>query len=343
MTGKLILEDRTFFEGNSFGFEKSVAGEVVFSTGMVGYTESLTDPSYKGQILILTYPLIGNYGVPDKKYWESDGIKTTGIIVSNYINAPSHFKSRITLSEWLKNEKIPALEISDTRFLTKKIRDKGTMLGKITFEKDIPFYDPNKDNLLEKVSVKNIVTIGSGKKTILMLDCGAKTNIQRCFLKRDVKLIITPYNFDPFAKNLKFDGLFISNGPGDPKKAMQTIRIIKKSIERKIPTFGICLGNQLLALAAGGDTKKLKFGHRSQNQPCILEGSKKCFITTQNHGFEVSKIPPGFKTWFRNANDNSNEGMIHEKLPFMSVQFHPEAAAGPTDTEWIFNEFIEKL
>jgi len=343
MTGKLILEDGSIFAGNSFGYEIATAGEVVFSTGMVGYPESFTDPSYQGQILILTYPLIGSYGVPEKKYWESNGLKISGLIVSNYIDTPSHFQSKQTLSNWLKSEKVPALEISDTRLLTEKIRSKGTMLGKIIFTKNIAFYNPDKNNLLEKVSVEKIETVGKGNKTIFMLDCGAKINIKRCFLKRNVKLIIAPYNFDPFAEKIKFDGLFISNGPGDPKTATKTIAIIKKVISKKIPTFGICLGNQLLALAAGGDTKKLKFGHRSQNQPCILEGTKRCFITTQNHGFEVSKIPTGFRPWFTNANDRSNEGIIHEKLPFMSVQFHPEAAAGPVDTEWIFDFFIEKI
>ena len=343
MTGKLLLEDGSIFAGNSFGYEVATAGEVVFSTGMVGYPESFTDPSYQGQILILTYPLIGSYGVPEKKYWESNGLKISGLIVSNYIDTPSHFQSKQTLSNWLKSEKIPALEISDTRLLTEKIRSEGTMLGKIIFTKNIAFYNPDKDNLLEKASVEKIETVGKGNKTIFMLDCGAKINIKRCFLKRNVKLIIAPYNFDPFAEKIKFDGLFISNGPGDPKTATETISIIKKSLSKQIPTFGICLGNQLLALAAGGDTKKLKFGHRSQNQPCILEGTKRCFITTQNHGFEVSKIPTGFRPWFTNANDRSNEGIIHEKLPFMSVQFHPEAAAGPVDTEWIFDFFIEKI
>jgi len=343
MIGKLILEDGTILKGNNFGFEKETAGEIVFSTGMVGYPESLTDPSYKGQILIFTYPLIGNYGVPDKKYWESDSLKISGLVVSNYINTPSHFKNKQTLSDWLKKEKIPALEISDTRFLAKKIREKGTMLGKIIFNKNIPFYNPDLDNLVSKVSIEKPVIKGKGIKTIAMLDCGAKKNIERCFLKRGVKLIILPWNFDPFENGIKFNGLFISNGPGNPKKAVKTIEIIKKALNKRIPIFGICLGNQLLALAAGGNTKKLKYGHRSQNQPCILKDTNKCYITTQNHGFEVSKIPPNFKTWFINANDNSNEGIIHKSLPFMSVQFHPEAAAGPTDTEWLFDYFLEKI
>ncbi len=341
--GKLILDDGSSFEGTSFGAEKEMAGEVVFSTGMTGYPESLTDPSYKGQILILTYPLIGNYGVPDKKYWESDGIKVSGLIVSNYIDTPSHFQSKMTLSQWLRKENIPGLEISDTRFLTQKIRTRGTMLGKIIFNKDIPFYNPDKENLVAQVSTKKILRQGDGGKTVLLIDCGAKQNIARCLLKRELTVITVPWNFDPTASEIKFDAIVISNGPGDPKKADKTILNIKKALSKKIPILGVCLGNQLLALAAGGNTYKLKFGHRSQNQPCILKGTSRCFITTQNHGFAISKIPLGFKAWFENANDSSNEGIIHKNLPFMSVQFHPEAAPGPTDTEWIFDYFLKHV
>lgn len=347
MIGTLILKDGTKLNGKSFGAEKSVAGEVVFSTGMVGYPESFTDPSYKGQILILTYPIIGNYGVPDKTFWESEKIHISGLIVSNYIDTPSHFLSKMTLSKWLKEQNIPSLEISDTRFLTQKIREKGVMLGKISIDekKEVKLYDPNTENLVAKVSTKKVITKGSGKNTVLLIDCGAKKNIERCLLKRGLRVITIPWNFDPI-KNPPlggFSAIIVSNGPGDPKMATKTIETIKKALEKKIPILGVCLGNQLLALAAGGDTKKLKFGHRSQNQPCILVGSKRCYITTQNHGFAVEKIPDGFKPWFINANDNSNEGIIHEKLPFMSVQFHPEATPGPTDTEWIFDYFLEKI
>lgn len=344
MVSKLILEDGTEFDGRSFGANKSIAGEVVFSTGMVGYPESLTDPSYTGQILVATYPLIGNYGVPDKKYWESDSIKASGLIVSNYIDTPSHFQSKRTLSKWLKDENIPALEVTDTRFLTQKIRDKGTMLGKMVIDKNVELYDPNKENLVAKVSTKKIKKEGRGVKTIILIDCGAKGNIERSFLKRGVRVITAPWDYDPFEKTThRFDAIFISNGPGDPKMADKTIQTIKKALDKKIPTLGICLGHQLLALAGGGDTSKLKFGHRSQNQPCILEGTKRCFITSQNHGFEVTKIPPGFKAWFTNANDGSNEGIIHTKYPFMSVQFHPEACPGPVDTEWIFDYFLKRI
>lgn len=361
MRGKLILEDGSLFEGKSFGSPRNSAGEIVFSTGITGYPESLTDPSYKGQILILTYPLIGNYGVPDKKYWESDSIKVSGLIVSNYIDTPSHFQSKQTLELWLKNEKIPALEIADTRFLTQKIRVKGTMLGKIIAENhersrktNIDFYDPNKENLVAQVSTKKTFRYTPGvdyvhtpekRKKILLFDCGTKQNIIRSLLKRNVEVAVVPWDFDPFDNGVKlnFDAIVISNGPGDPKKADKTILNIRKVLQRRIPTLGICLGNQLLALAGGGDTQKLKFGHRSQNQPCLLEGSQRCYITTQNHGFAVNKIPKGFKAWFTNANDGSNEGLIHEALPVMSVQFHPEANPGPVDTEWIFDYFLERI
>ncbi len=343
MQGKFILEDNSTFEGASFGADISVAGEAVFSTGMVGYPESFTDPSYAGQILILTYPLIGNYGVGENTYWESKRIHITGLIVSQYIDTPSHFQNKMPLAAWLKKEKIPALEIPDTRQLTQIIRTKGAMLGKIIIHKDVPFYDPNIENIVALVSTKEVITRGVGKKKILLFDCGAKHNIERSLLKRGVTVITVPWNFDPFESNLQFDAIVISNGPGDPKMATDTIAITKKALEKNVPILGVCLGNQILALAAGGDTYKLKFGHRSQNQPCILVGSKRCYITTHNHGFAVGKIPPGFTQWFINANDGSNEGIIHEKKPVMSVQFHPEACPGPIDTEWIFDYFLEKL
>jgi carbamoyl-phosphate synthase small subunit len=346
MNGKLILEDKTEITGESFGANTGMAGEVVFATGMMGYPESLTDPSYKGQILILTYPLIGNYGVPEKKFWESDKIMVSGLIVSTYNDTPSHFQSKKTLAQWFKDENVPLLEIKDTRFLTQKIREKGTMLGKIIFDKDISYYDPNVDNLVDQVSLKKPIFIkGASSKTVILVDCGAKNNIQRSLLKRGVNVVTVPWDFDPFVENNigRFDGILISNGPGDPKMATKTIATVKKALEKKVPIFGICLGNQILALAAGGDTQKLKYGHRSQNQPCKMEGSDRCYITTQNHGFAVSKIPAGFKPWFINANDNTNEGIIHKTLPFMSVQFHPEATPGPKDADWLFDYFLEKI
>ncbi|MDP3988358.1 MAG: glutamine-hydrolyzing carbamoyl-phosphate synthase small subunit, partial [Candidatus Levybacteria bacterium] len=335
MIGKLVFEDKTQFEGESFGTQKSVAGEVVFTTGMVGYPESLTDPSYLGQILVLTYPIVGNYGVPDPKFFESNGIKVSGLIVSNYIDTPSHFQSKMTLSQWLKKENIPALEIKDTRFLAQKIRKQGAMLGKIIIDKEVPFYDPNIENIVAQVSTKKIIEEGSGRKTVVLLDCGVKRSIKKEILKRNVRLITVPWNYDVFKKNLKFDAMIVSNGPGEPKMLKETVAIAKKALENKIPFFGICMGNHILGLASGGDTYKLKFGHRSQNQPCLMNGSSRCYITVQNHGFAVRDIQKGFKPWFTNANDGTNEGIIHEKLPFMSVQFHPEANPGPSDTEWI--------
>lgn len=343
MKGRLVLDDGTEILGKSFGFETSVAGEVVFATGMVGYPESLTDPSYYGQILILTYPLIGNYGVPEKDFWESDGIKVKGLIVSTYNETPSHFLSKLSLRDWLAREKIPALEIKDTRFLAQKIRDKGAILGKMVLGKEVDFYDPNKENLAAQVSTKRIMEEGSGEKTVLLIDLGAKKNIKRSLLKRGVRVITVPWDFDPFLRKINFDGILISNGPGDPKKVLETITVTQKALAYKLPILGICFGNQILALAGGGDTYKLKFGHRSQNQPAVMEGTKRCFITVQNHGFAVGKIPKDFKPWFVNANDKTNEGIRHVKLPFMSVQFHPEASPGPTDTDWIFDEFIKRL
>lgn len=347
MAGKLILKNGQTFDGVSFGANKSSAGEVVFSTGMMGYPESLTDPSYKGQILILTYPLVGNYGIPDKKFWEASRIMVSGLIVSNYIDTPYHFQSKQSLAQWLKAENIPGLEIKDTRALTQIIRERGTLLGKIVNGQDIPFYDPDNENLVEKVSAKKISYLNTNKnsKNILLIDCGAKRNIERALSKKGVGVITVPWDFDLVKDSLraKVDGVVISNGPGNPKFVKKTIENIQKNFTLNIPVLGICLGHQLLCLAAGGDTGKLKYGHRSQNQPCLMEGSQRCFITTQNHGFSVNKIPPHFKPWFTNANDGTNEGLIHKNLPIISVQFHPEANPGPEDTEWIFDYFLEKV
>jgi len=346
MTGKLVLQDKNVFQGRSFGYEKEIVGELVFSTGMVGYPESFTDPSYEGQILILTYPIVGNYGVPEKKFWESSRIHIAGLVVNQYIDTPSHFQSTKTLGEWLKEEKIPALEIEDTRFLVQLLRDKGNQLAKIVFDSNInniDFQDPNKENLVAKVSTSKIEKLGEGSKTVVLIDCGVKENIKRSLIDYGVRLITVPWDFDIFSLKEKFDGVVVSNGPGDPKMVHQTIETVKKILAKKIPLLGICLGNQILALAAGGDTYKLKFGHRSQNQPCIEQNSKRCFITTQNHGFAIGKIPDDFSPWFVNANDGTNEGIIHKKCPFMSVQFHPEAAPGPVDTSWVFDKFLYSL
>ena len=358
---QLIFEDGSRFDAESFGAQTAKAGEVVFATGMMGYPESLTDPSYTGQILVLTYPLIGNYGVPEKYLWESDQIMVSGLIVSDYIDTPSHFQSKETLASWFKRENIPLLQIKDTRGLTQKIREKGSMLGKIEFDTPIDWYDPNKVSLVDQVSTKSITYQTPDTKdkkikrnTVVLIDCGAKRNIQRSLLQRGVTVITVPWDFNVVGNRDLFeeletfgidsyDAIVISNGPGDPIMADKTIQTIKKALLTNIPILGICLGHQILSLAAGGKTKKLKYGHRSQNQPCIMEHSNRCFITTQNHGFAVSEIPPGFKPWFTNANDNSNEGIIHTKKPIMSVQFHPEATPGPMDTEWIFDFFLERV
>jgi len=358
MNAKLILKDGEIFDGQSFGYEQPRSGELVFSTGMVGYPESLTDPSYEGQILVSTYPIIGSYGVPEKFFWESDRIHISGLIVSQYIDTPSHFQSQMTLPSWLKEEKVPALEIKDTRYLTQKLRDGGAQLAKIIFSTStslsMNFDDPNKKNLVDLVSIKKIIYENylidvrpqDNKKiikSVVLIDCGVKRNITSSLLNRGIQVITVPWDFNIFSLKEKIDGVVVSNGPGDPKMCDVTIETVKKVLAKKIPLLGICLGNQILALAAGGDTYKMKFGHRGQNQPCIMVGTKQCFLTTQNHGFAIGKIPEGFSSWFINANDNTNEGIIHKKYPFMSVQFHPEACPGPVDTGWIFDEFLSRV
>lgn len=349
---RLVLEDGTVFEGMSFGHASSKAGEVVFNTGMVGYPESFTDPSYEGQILTLTYPLVGNYGVPGKetenklpKNFESDRIHISGLVVADYSSTYSHWDAKKSLGEWLQEEKIPAITGIDTRALTKKLREKGVMLGKIVVDKDLPLFDPNVENLVANVSRKKIQHFqGKGKKVVL-IDCGVKNNIIRSLLQRSLDVTVVPWDCDIFTEKIDFDGLLVSNGPGDPKQCTSTISTIQKSLEKEIPTFGICLGNQLLALAAGADTYKLKYGHRSQNQPCIIVGTKNCFITSQNHGFAVNAktLTKGWGEWFVNANDGSNEGIRHKSKPFFSVQFHPEATPGPVDTGFLFDEFVKEL
>jgi carbamoyl-phosphate synthase small subunit len=351
--GKLILEDGSVFEGISFGSKQSVAGEVVFNTGMVGYPEALTDPSYKGQILVLTYPEIGNYGVPRSckhqgVLWnfESEYIHVAGLIVANYSEHYSHHSAYCSLSEWLKQHGIPALSGIDTRALTQKLREQGTMLGKIVFDMDVALQDPNKTNLVQQVSVSKPLLYRTFKKpkwTVALIDCGVKHGIIRALLNRGMSVIRVPWNYPLATSKLHFDGVVISNGPGDPKMCKETIKEVRMLFDAEIPILGICLGNQLLALAAGGHTYKLKYGHRSQNQPCVELHTRRCYITSQNHGFAVNTkhLNSEWEEWFANANDGSNEGIIHCSGRYFSVQFHPEGQPGPEDTAWIFDKFLE--
>jgi carbamoyl-phosphate synthase small subunit len=340
--GTLQLQNGLKFEGTSFGADTSSSGEVVFNTGMVGYPETFTDPSYYGQILVLTYPLVGSYGVP-KDGLESEKIQIKGLIVQNYIENPSHFTSVQTLGSWLKKENVPALFGVDTRAITEMLRHKGVMLGSLRISGEKPQnYDPNSENVLPFVSCEKLERFGEGKKHIVLVDCGAKDNILRSFLKRKVSVSVVPWNFDFKTLHGNFDGVMISNGPGDPTQAKETIKQIAGLMDEGVPTFGICLGSQLLALAAGGKTYKLKFGHRSQNQPVMDKMTGKAIITSQNHGFAVDakSLPKDFREWFVNLNDFSNEGIRHKSKPFLAAQFHPEATPGPTDADYLFDEFL---
>ncbi|PKP34453.1 MAG: carbamoyl-phosphate synthase (glutamine-hydrolyzing) small subunit [Bacteroidetes bacterium HGW-Bacteroidetes-17] len=348
---KLILEDGTIFQGYSFGYEGSTAGEVVFNTAMTGYPESLTDPSYKGQLLVLTYPLVGNYGVPgfDKedemlKFFESEKVQVSALIISDYSFKYNHWNATKSLGDWLIEHQVPGIFGIDTRELTKIIREKGCMLGKIIIDDiDCEFYDPNLENLVAQVSIAEKQIYGSGKHKILLIDCGVKNNIIRYFLQKDTTVIRVPWDYD--YHNEDYDGLFISNGPGNPEMCDVTIANLKISLEKEIPIFGICLGHQLTALASGAKTYKLKYGHRSHNQPVILKDTKKAYITSQNHGFAVddSTLSSDWETLFTNINDGTNEGLKHKTKKVFTVQFHPEASSGPTDTDFLFDDFMNML
>jgi len=395
---QLILADGTSFQGQPFGFLGDSDGEVVFNTGMAGYVESLTDPSYRGQILTFTYPLIGNYGVPsaESNEWgfsenfESEAIHVRGVIVAQQSPDFNHFKAVSSLGNWMEHHKIPGITGIDTRALTKKLREHGVMLGRIVGDdaeckvnsEKLNIADPNLSNLVAEVSVKEVKTyepnpktqnpnplpcpcLPAGRrqagKTVALFDCGIKNNILRSFLKRGVTVHRLPWDFDLDASDLEYDAVFISNGPGDPKMCKETIAQVSKSIEQGIPTFGICLGTQILALAVGGDTFKLKYGHRGVNQPCVeipnpksqipnkskIQNSKAqhCIITSQNHGFAVDEksLPSDWKIWFTNANDGTVEGIRHKSGKFFAVQFHPEATPGPEDANYLFDEFINRI
>lgn len=373
----LLLSDGTAFQGQSFGAAVDSDGEVVFSTAMAGYPESMTDPSFRGQILTCTYPLIGNYGVPLEennaygfsKNFESEEIQVRGLIVTQVSEGYSHHRAASSLQHWMEHHGVPGITGIDTRRLTKKLREEGVMLGRIIqddAEARNPkseirnFEDPNTRNLVAEVSIKEAVTyepeegIRSAGVTLIAYDCGMKRNIIRSFLKRGVTVVRVPWDYDLGSHKGSYDGVFVSNGPGDPKMCTKTIDGIRHAMNEDIPTFGICLGNQIVALAAGGDTFKLPYGHRGVNQPCVellcLDGTvcepnkRKCIITSQNHGYAVDeKLPEGWDVWFRNANDGTVEGIRHTSGKFFSVQFHPEATPGPEDAAYLFDEFIKVM
>lgn len=377
----LILDDGTRFRGQSFGYEKPVAGEVVFNTAMTGYPESLTDPSYAGQLMTLTYPLVGNYGVPPftiesnglATFMESEKIHAEAIIVSDYSENYSHWNAVESLADWLKREQVPGITGIDTRELTKVLREHGVMMGRIVFDDAMDNGEWKMDNYgevnyVDRVSCKDIIVYAAGEsktfpvstpkeelnsqlsifhsqlKKVVLVDCGVKTNILRCLLRRGVEVIRVPWDYD--FNQLQFDGLFISNGPGDPDTCDAAVQNIRKAMaNEKLPIFGICMGNQLLSKAGGARIYKLKYGHRSHNQPVRMVGTERCFITSQNHGYAVDNNTLGadWEPLFVNMNDGSNEGIRHKRNPWFSAQFHPEAASGPTDTEFLFDEFVNLL
>ena len=353
----LQLSDGTEFHGKSFGYEQPVAGEVVFNTAMMGYPESLTDPSYAGQLLTMTFPLVGNYGVPPftfnkqtglPDFMESDRIYASALIVSDYSEQYSHWNAVESLGEWLQREKVPGITGIDTRELTKVLREHGVMMGKILFDDEsnnVPEADYEGVNFVDRVSVKEIVRYneGAGRKVVLV-DCGVKANIIRELIQRGVEVVRVPWNYD--YTDMEFDGLFLANGPGDPDMCSEAVEIIRKQMSRsRKPICGICMGNQLLSKAAGATIYKLKYGHRGHNQPVRMVGTEKCFITSQNHGYAVDArtLDKDWEELFVNMNDASNEGIRHKENPWFSSQFHPEACSGPVDTEFMFDKFVETL
>ena len=352
----LVLSDGTKFHGKSFGYDAPVAGEVVFNTAMMGYPESLTDPSYAGQLLTMTFPLVGNYGEPPftiEKYgiptfMESDRIYASAIIVSDYTEEYSHWNGVESLASWLKREHVPGITGIDTRELTKVLREHGVMMGKILFDDEpdnIPEADYEGVNFVDLVSTKEIIHYneGAGKKVILV-DCGVKANIIRSLINRGVEVIRVPWNYD--YTGMQYDGLFLANGPGDPDVCNDAVEVIRKQMNMsKKPICGICMGNQLLSKAAGATIYKLKYGHRGHNQPVRMVGTEKCYITSQNHGYAVDATTLGtdWKELFVNMNDGSNEGICHKENPWFTSQFHPEACSGPIDTDFMFDKFVETL
>ena len=375
----LVLQDGTQFRGKSFGYEAPVTGEVVFNTAMMGYPESLTDPSYAGQMLVMTYPLVGNYGVPpftyrgeklgvrgEKKcdasclpdFMESERIHAKALIVADYSEEYSHWNAVESLADWLKREQVPGVTGIDTRALTKVLREHGVMMGRLEFSEHAvansslstlhpSFQDEDYGavNWVARVSCKDVIHYNEGAgRRVVLVDCGVKVNIIRCLVNRGVEVIRVPWNYD--YTSMDFDGLFLANGPGDPDTCAEAVDILRKQMlmSRK-PICGICMGNQLLAKAGGATVYKLKYGHRSHNQPVREVGTNRCYVTSQNHGYAVDATTLG-KDWrelFINMNDGSNEGIRHQTNPWFSSQFHPEACSGPVDTEFMFDRFIETL
>lgn len=343
---KLVLETGETFSGFAPPQQKELCfGEVVFNTGMVGYVESLTDPSYAGQILVFTYPLIGNYGVSAQDTWESSTLHVKGVVMSELALHHSSHTAKESLFHWLTEHHIPLLVGVDTRAITKRLRDQGVIPGALVVGAKTPTHFEEFANIhwVKEVSIKEPRYYGSGEKEIVVIDCGIKDNIIRNLLNYSVRIKRVPYNYD--FTHEQYDGVFISNGPGDPKHCQETIHILQKVIQQQKPIFGICLGTQLLALAVGAETYKLPFGHRSHNQPCMHLETQRCYLTSQNHSYAVddSTLPTDWKVIFRNLNDQSVEGIEHKTLPLFAVQFHPEAAPGPLDTEWLFKKFYDSL
>ncbi len=350
----LRLSDGTTFEGRSFGADVPVSGEVVFNTAMMGYPESLTDPSYAGQILTLTYPLVGNYGVPDcsllpnglARFMESERIHARALICSEYSGEYSHWNGRETLADWLLREDVPGITGIDTRALTMLLREQGVMLGSIEIEDCPPPPQPQYEdiNFVEQVSCREVIRYNEGApKKVILVDCGVKHNIIRCLINRGVEVIRVPWDYD--FNTIPADGLFLSNGPGNPNTCSVTVNFIATWLREHKTIFGICMGNQLLAKAAGATIYKLPYGHRSHNQPVRMVGTDQCFITSQNHGYAVdaSTLPHDWQPLFVNMNDGSNEGIRHVSEPWFSAQFHPEACSGPVDTEFLFDDFVKLL
>jgi carbamoyl-phosphate synthase small subunit len=344
INAQLVLKSGEVFNGSIPESQVSVSfGEVVFNTGMVGYVETLTDPSYAGQILVFTYPLMGNYGVSGPATWESAKIHAKGVVFAELSPFYSNHAAEKSLQAWLEEQGVPYMTGVDTRALTKCLRDKGVVPGAIApaGAKPKDFEDFEHTHWVSEVSIKQPEILGSGEKLIIAVDCGMKENIMRNLLKFPVRVKRVPYNYD--YSNEEFDGVFLSNGPGDPVTCAETARILGKAMDKKKPIFGICLGTQLMALAVGAKTYKLRFGHRSQNQPCLHLPTNRAFLTSQNHGYAIDEksLPAGWQVSFRHLNDQSVAGIEHESLPFFSVQFHPESAPGPEDTQWLFQQFMD--